>query len=102
MFAVVNIAGTQFKVTNNSKHYVPKLNAEVETEITFDEVLLVSEETETKVGAPFISGTKVVAKVLQHLKDDKVIVFKKKRRIGYRKLNGHRQELTQIQITQIG
>jgi large subunit ribosomal protein L21 len=102
MFAIVNIAGQQFKVTENSKHYVPLLHADVESELTFDEVLLLADENGTKVGAPNVEGLKVYAKVLQHTQDDKVIVFKKKIRIGYRRLKGHRQDLTQIQITKIG
>ncbi len=102
MFAIVNIAGQQFKVSENEKHYVPLLDAEVESELTFDEVLLLADENETKVGTPTVDGLKVYAKVLQHTQDDKVIVFKKKRRISYRRLKGHRQDLTQIQVTKIG
>ena len=102
MFAIVNIAGEQFKVTENTKYYVPKLEAEVEAEVTFNEVLLLSDEDNTTIGSPFVADKKVQAKVLKHLKDDKVIVFKKKRRTGYQKSNGHRQQLTQIQVTKIG
>ncbi len=102
MFAVVDILGQQFKVSENTKYYVPRLNQEPESEVTFDQVLLLSDGKETKVGSPVVKGAKVTAKVLSHLKDDKVIVFKKKRRKGYRKLNGHRQQLTRIEVTQIG
>jgi large subunit ribosomal protein L21 len=102
MFAVVDILGQQFKVVENTKYYVPRLNQEPESEVTFDQVLLLSDGKETKVGSPVVKGAKVTAKVLSHLKDDKVIVFKKKRRKGYRKLNGHRQQLTRIEVTQIG
>lgn len=102
MFAVVDILGQQFKVSENTKYYVPRLNQEPESEITFDQVLLLSDGKETKVGSPVIKGAKVTAKVLSHLKDEKVLVFKKKRRKGYRKLNGHRQQLTRIEVTQIG
>lgn len=102
MFAVVDILGQQFKVSENTKYYVPRLNQEPESEVTFDQVLLLSDGKETKVGSPVVKGAKVTAKVLSHLKDDKVLVFKKKRRKGYRKLNGHRQQLTRIEITQIG
>jgi large subunit ribosomal protein L21 len=102
MFAVVDILGQQFKVAENTKYYVPRLNQEPESEVTFDQVLLLSDGKETKVGSPVVKGAKVTAKVLSHLKDDKVIVFKKKRRKGYRKLNGHRQQLTRIEVTQIG
>ena len=101
MFAIVNIAGQQFKVVENTKYYVPKLEADVDSEVTFDEVLLLSNEDNTAIGTPFVAGKKVEAKVLQHVKDDKVIVFKKKRRTGYQKSNGHRQQLTQIQVTKI-
>lgn len=102
MFAVVDILGQQFKVSENTKYYVPRLNQEPDSEITFDQVLLLSDGKETKVGSPVVKGAKVTAKVLSHLKDDKVLVFKKKRRKGYRKLNGHRQQLTRIEVTQIG
>ncbi|HEX9252626.1 MAG TPA: 50S ribosomal protein L21 [Ignavibacteriaceae bacterium] len=102
MFAVVDILGQQFKVSENTKYYVPRLNQEPESEVTFDQVLLLSDGKETKVGSPVVKGAKVTAKVLSHLKDDKVLVFKKKRRKGYRKLNGHRQQLTRIEVTQIG
>ena len=102
MIAVVDIQGQQFKVSENSKYYVPRLNAEPETEVTFDNVLSIMDENETKIGTPYVSGVKVGAKVLNHLKDDKVIVFKKKRRTGYEKKNGHRQQLTRIEITKIG
>lgn len=102
MFAVVDIFGQQFKVSENTKYYVPRLKDEPDSEVTFDQVLLLSDGKETKVGSPVIKGAKVTAKVLSHLKDDKVLVFKKKRRKGYRKLNGHRQQLTRIEVTQIG
>lgn len=102
MFAVVDILGQQFKVAENTKYYVPRLKQEPDSEVTFDKVLLLSDGKETKVGSPVVKGAKVTAKVLSHLKDDKVLVFKKKRRKGYRKLNGHRQQLTRIEVTQIG
>lgn len=102
MFAVVNIAGEQFKVSENTKYYVPKLEGNIDTEITFDQILLLSDEKKTEVGVPTIDGKKVQAKILEHLKDDKVIVFKKKRRKGYRRFKGHKQELTRIEVTKIG
>ena len=102
MFAVVDILGQQFKVSENTKYYVPRLKEEPESEVTFDMVLLLSDGKETKVGSPVVKGAKVTAKVLSHLKDEKVLVFKKKRRKGYRKQNGHRQQLTRIEVTQIG
>lgn len=102
MFAIVDIAGQQYKVVEKGKNFVPKLNAEVDSEVVFDKVLLLSDENGSKIGSPYVSGAKVSAKVVEHLKDDKVIVFKKKRRISYRRLKGHRQQLTRIEITKIG
>ncbi|MBK7230407.1 MAG: 50S ribosomal protein L21 [Ignavibacteriales bacterium] len=102
MIAVVDILGQQFKVSENTKYYVPRLTQEPDSEITFDQVLLLSDGKETKVGSPVIKGAKVTAKVISHLKDDKVLVFKKKRRKGYQKMNGHRQHLTRIEVTKIG
>ncbi len=102
MFAVVDIAGQQFKVSENTKYYVPLLKEEPEKNVIFENVLLLSDEKETKVGNPYVEGVKVEAKVLEHTRDDKVIVFKKKRRTGYIKRNGHRQNLTRIEITRIG
>ena len=102
MFAVVNIAGQQFKVSEKSTYYVPKLSKEPNKNITFKEVLVLNYDKNIQVGSPLIKGAKVTAKVLEHLKDDKVIVFKKKRRKGYRKFNGHRQQLTKIEVTKIG
>jgi large subunit ribosomal protein L21 len=102
MFAVVDILGQQFKVAENTKYYVPKLKEEPNKSVTFKNVLLLNDGKETKIGSPFVDGAKVKAKVLEHLKDDKVLVFKKKRRKGYQKKNGHRQQLTRIEITKIG
>jgi len=101
MYAVVDIAGQQFKVTEKTKYYVPKLNEKVDSKITFNNVLLVGDDKKTNFGVPYVKGAKVSAKVLEHLKDEKVIVFKKKRRTGYQKSNGHRQQLTRIEITKI-
>lgn len=102
MFAVVDIAGQQLKVEENKKYYVRRLQNEPNTDVVFDKVLLISDGEDTKVGAPTVNGAKVSAKVLDHLKDDKVIVFKKKRRKSYRVKNGHRDFLTQIEVTKIG
>ncbi|MGA7836858.1 MAG: 50S ribosomal protein L21 [Ignavibacteriaceae bacterium] len=102
MFAVVDISGQQLKVAENTKYYVPKLKEEINTEISFDSILLLGDDKSTKVGTPYVEGAKVTAKVLEHVKDDKVIVFKKKRRTGYQKSNGHRQQLTRIEVTKIG
>jgi large subunit ribosomal protein L21 len=103
MFAVVDILGQQFKVTEKKKYYVPRLTDTADSEITLDKVLLYSDENgSTKFGSPFVEGLTVTAKVLGHLKDEKVIVFKKKRRTGYQKSNGHRQHLSHIEILKIG
>jgi large subunit ribosomal protein L21 len=101
MFAVVNIAGQQFKVVENEKYFVPRLEAEPNSEVTFDDVLILSDDKSIKIGAPNITGAKVHAKILEHLKDDKVIVFKKKIRISYKRKNGHKQPLTKIEVTKI-
>ena len=102
MFAVIDILGQQLKVTENTKYYVPKLKDKVDSEVSFENVLLMGDDKSTKIGTPYLKGVKVAAKVLEHIKDDKVIVFKKKRRTGYQKSNGHRQQLTKIEVTKIG
>jgi large subunit ribosomal protein L21 len=102
MFAVVDIAGQQFKVEENAKYYVPRLEAEPESEVSFDSVLVLFDGKKTQVGAPSVDKVKVTAKVLEHLKDDKVLVFKKKRRKNYQVKRGHRQQLTRIEVTKIG
>jgi|SRR5690554_3115900 len=101
MYAIVEIAGQQFKVAKDQKVYVHRLATEEGSSVTFDKVLLVDDGGKVTVGAPAIDGAQVGAKVLEHLKGDKVIVFKKKRRKGYRVKNGHRQALTQILIEDI-
>ena len=101
MYAIVEIAGQQFKVEKDQKVFVNRLQAEEGKKVSFDNVLLVGEGNNVTVGAPAIDGAQVGAKVLKHLKGDKVIVFKKKRRKGYRVKNGHRQSLTEIVIESI-
>lgn len=101
MYAVVEIAGQQFKVTANQKIYVHRLAGEVGDAISFDRVMLVNNEGAVTVGAPCVVGAKVNAKILDHVRGDKVIVFKKKRRKGYRVKRGHRQQFTQIGIESI-
>lgn len=101
MYAIVEIAGQQFKVSKDLKVYVNRLTNEEGSKVSFDKVLLVDDNGSVTLGAPAIEGASVEAKVLQHLKGDKVIVFKKKRRKGYKKRNGHRQYLTQIVIESI-
>ena len=98
MYAIVEIAGQQFKVSKDLKVYVHRLSNEEGSKVSFDKVLLLDDNGTITLGAPAIEGASVEAKVLQHSKGDKVIVFKKKRRKGYKKRNGHRQYLTQILI----
>jgi large subunit ribosomal protein L21 len=101
MYAIVEIAGQQFKVEKERKVYVHRLPQEEGADVTFEKVLLVDNEGVVSIGTPSVEGAKVTATVLKHLKGDKVIVFKKKRRKGYKKKNGHRQYLTQIQINEV-
>ena len=98
MYAIVDIAGQQFKVEKDQKLYVHRLEVEEGKKVSFDKVLLIDTGKKVSVGDPVVKGASVDAKVISHLKGDKVLVFKKKRRKGYKKLNGHRQYLTQIQI----
>ena len=102
MYAIVDIAGQQFKVAKDQKVYVHRLDAKTGTKVSFDQVLLLDDGGKVTIGAPAIANASVEAKVVKHLKDDKVIVFKKKRRKGYRVKNGHRQSLTEIVIESIG
>ena len=101
MYAIVEIAGQQFKVAKDQKVFVHRLGTEEGNNVSFDNVLLLDNDGDVTVGAPAINGASVEAKVLRHLKGDKVIVFKKKRRKGYRVKNGHRQALTEILIENI-
>ncbi|WP_228852806.1 50S ribosomal protein L21 [Aegicerativicinus sediminis] len=101
MYAIVEIAGQQFKVEKDQKVYVNRLSTEEGKKVTFDNVLLIGNGSDITLGAPAIDGAQVGAKVVKHLKGDKVIVFKKKRRKGYRKKNGHRQYLSEIVIESI-
>lgn len=101
MYAIVDIAGQQFKVQESQKLYVHRLEAEEGSMVEFEKVLLKDNEGKISIGSPVLEGAKITAKVLSHLKGDKVIVFKKKRRKGFRKTNGHRDYLTQIQIEKI-
>lgn len=101
MYAIVEIAGQQFKVAKDQKVYVHRLQEAEGSKVTFDNVMLVEDKGNVTIGAPAIEGAAVTAKILGHLKGDKVIVFKKKRRKGYKKKNGHRQYLTEIQIESI-
>jgi len=101
MYVIVEIGGQQLKVEKASKVFVNKMDAEEGALVDFDKVLLVDNDGDIKVGQPVVEGAKVSAKVLTHVKGDKVIVFKKTKRKGFQKSNGHRQQYTQIQIEEI-
>lgn len=102
MYAIVDIAGQQFKVEKNNKIFVHRLEAAEGAEVDFNQVLLIEDDDEkVEVGTPVVDGARVVAKVLAHAKGDKVLVFKKIRRKGFKKLNGHRQYFTQLLIEDI-
>jgi large subunit ribosomal protein L21 len=98
MYAIVDIAGKQFKVEKDSRLFVPRLDAAVGDHVTFDRVLLVADGKKVTVGTPAVKGYAVKATVVDHVKGDKLIVFKKKRRKGYRVKRGHRQPFTQLSI----
>jgi len=101
MFAVVTIAGQQFKVSSGDEIFVHQLQGEEGDKVSFDDVLLVSGDSGTTVGTPLVSGSSVSATIIGHQKGDKVTVFKKKRRKGYKVKNGHRQSFTKIKIDSI-
>jgi large subunit ribosomal protein L21 len=101
MYAIVEIAGQQFKVQKNQRVYVHRLEANEGSNLEFDKVLLTDTDGKIVVGTPTVDGVRVAAQVLQHLQGDKVLVFKKKRRKGYQKMNGHRQALSEILVQDI-
>jgi len=101
MYAIVEISGRQFKVEKKQKLFVNRLDVAEGKKISFENVLMVNDGSKSSIGAPNVSGAQVDAKVLKHLKSDKVIVFKKKRRKGYKVRNGHRQAITEIEISDI-
>jgi large subunit ribosomal protein L21 len=101
MYAIIEVADKQYRVSKNDRLYVPKLNAEADSSITIDHVLLLSGDGDIRVGTPTVDGAQVTAKVLGHVKGDKILVFKKKRRKRYRVKNGHRQQYTQILISDL-
>ncbi|MGB0428932.1 MAG: 50S ribosomal protein L21 [Bacteroidia bacterium] len=101
MYAIVEIAGQQYKVEKDQKIYTHRLTGDEGSEVTFDKVLLTDNDGNVTIGSPTVDGASVTAKIVEHLQGDKVIVFKKKRRKGYKKKNGHRQALTQIEISEI-
>lgn len=101
MYAIVDITGQQFKVSEGQHIFVHRLEAEEGSNVSFDKVLMIDDNDKVSVGTPTVDGASIEAKVLEHLKGDKVIVFKKKRRKGYQKSNGHRQYLSKILIESI-
>ena len=101
MYAIIDIAGQQFKVEKEQKLFVHRLPGDEDSNVSFDSVLLIDNDGKVTLGKPIIDGASVSAKILSHVKGDKVLVFKKKRRKGYQTLNGHRQLFTQIQIEKI-
>ena len=101
MYAIVEISGQQFKVAKDEKIFVHRLDEKEGSDVSFEKVLLIDDGKDIKVGSPTINGACVDAKIINHLKGDKVVVFKKKRRKGYRVKNGHRQYLSEIQISNI-
>ncbi|MFC2325521.1 MAG: 50S ribosomal protein L21 [Bacteroides sp.] len=101
MYAVVEIAGQQFKVAANQRLYVHRLEGAEESTVKFDKVLLVDRDGAVRVGNPSLEGASVTAKIVSHVKGDKVVVFKKKRRKGYKVKNGHRQCFTLIEVSSI-
>jgi large subunit ribosomal protein L21 len=101
MYAIVEIAGQQFKVEKNDEIFVHRLEAEPGTKVEFDQVLLVDHDGKISVGKPFVEGSRITASVIDHARGDKVIVFKKNRRKGYQKESGHRQDFSKILIEDI-
>lgn len=101
MYAIVEISGKQFKVEKKQKIFVNKLDVAEGKKVSFDNVLMINDGSKSSIGTPKVSGAQVDAKVLKHLKSDKVIVFKKKRRKGYKVKNGHRQAISEIEISDI-
>ena len=101
MFAIVEIAGKQFRVEKDKTVKVPLLHSEIGDSVSFEKVLYVNDGENVKIGAPLLDGAKINAKVVEHGRDKKVVVFKKKRRKGYKVKNGHRQHFTKIQIEAI-
>ncbi len=101
MYVIVDIQGQQFKVKQDQKLFVHRINADQGSEVEFEKVMLIDNEGTVTIGTPLVDGAKVVVEVLSHLKGDKVLIFKKKRRKGYRKLNGHRQQFSEVRVKEI-
>lgn len=101
MYVIVDMQGQQFKVELDQKLFVHRINAEQGAIVEFNKVMLADKDGAVTVGAPAIEGAKVVVEVLSHVKGDKVLIFKKKRRKGYRRLNGHRQQFSEVRVKEI-
>ena len=101
MYAIVEIAGQQFKVNKDQKIFVHRQDGEVGDKLTFDKIYLIDNENDIKVGAPVVDGALINASIVSHVRGDKVLVFKKKRRKSYQKMSGHRQDFTQLLIEDI-
>ena len=101
MYVIVDIQGQQFKVEKDQKLFVHRIDANEGDEVEFAKVLLIGNGDDITIGSPAIDGAKVVLEILSHVKGDKVLVFKKKRRKGYQKLNGHRQQFSQVIVKEI-
>ena len=101
MYVIVDIQGQQFKVKQDQRLFVHRINAEQGSEVEFEKVMLVDNDGAVTIGTPVVEGAKVVVEILSHLKGDKVLVFKKKRRKGHRKLNGHRQQFSEVRVKSI-
>ncbi len=102
MYAVVEVAGCQCKVTADAVIRIPKMDAEIGSEVSFEKVMLLSDGQNVEIGTPYLEGKAVKAEVVRHGKDDKVVIYKKKRRKNYRRTRGHRQEFTEVRIKAIG
>ncbi len=101
MYAIVDIQGQQFKVEKDQKLFVHRINADQGSEVEFDKVMLLDNNGAITIGTPVIDGAKVVLEILSHVKGEKILVFKKKRRKGYQKMNGHRQQFSEVRVKQI-
>ena len=101
MYVIVDIQGQQFKVKQDQRLFVHRINADQGSEVEFEKVMLVDNDGTVTIGTPVVEGAKVVVEILSHLKGDKVLIFKKKRRKGHRKLNGHRQQFSEVRVKEI-
>ena len=101
MYAIINISGKQYKAVSGARIRVPKQDGETGTRLTFDKVLLINDGENTKIGKPILKGASVTGTILEHGRDKKILVYKKKRRKGYQRKNGHRQWFTEIQFNTI-